>query len=148
MVSKKREKKTEENAGKGNHRKRRNGEDNPTPQEADTPSDPAAQIDRKGPFQEVEAHFRESVEEGLAQARQIGKADIVVGIPFYNEVDTLAHVVQVAIMGLEQYYPNEKCVIVAVGSPVGGKALEVINSLPQHHRISRVSFTFSDPRIS
>lgn len=104
--------------------------------------------ERKGPLRDVDERFRESLAPPLGEARRLGRADIVIGIPFYNEVDTIAHVIQIAAMGLEEYYPNQKCVIVAAGSPVGGKALEVIQSLPHPHRIELIAFTFHDPRIS
>lgn len=115
---------------------------------ADAPAASDSGADHKSPFKDIEERFHESLERPIEEARRIGKADIVIGIPFYNEVDTIAHVIQIAIMGLEEYYPTQRCVIVAAGSPVGGKALAVINSLPRHHRIERIAFTFGDSRIS
>jgi hypothetical protein len=46
-----------------------------------------------------------------------------VGIPFYDEADSIGHVLRTAVQGLDQYYPDAKSVIVAAGSPAGGKAL-------------------------
>jgi hypothetical protein len=38
----------------------------------------------------------------------MGAADIVVGIPFYNEADSIGHVLRTAVQGLDQYYPDAK----------------------------------------
>jgi glucosylglycerate synthase len=45
-------------------------------------------------------------------AEVIGQADIVVGIPSYNNARTIAHVVQAAAAGLEKYFPQLTNVIV------------------------------------
>jgi len=41
----------------------------------------------------------------------IGKADLVVGIPSYQNAATIGHVVQAAQTGLAKYFPNAHCVI-------------------------------------
>ena len=51
-------------------------------------------------FEEVEECFKEVMREPLSQASEIGEADIVVGIPFYNEVDTIATVLITVRKGL------------------------------------------------
>jgi len=38
--------------------------------------------------------------------------DVVVGIPSYNESGTIGHVVSMAALGLEKYFPNSRCIIV------------------------------------
>jgi len=88
------------------------------------------------------------MQEPLSHVSKIEEADIVVGIPFYNEADTIASVVKTVREGLEEFYPEQKCVIVAVGAPVGGKALKVINALPQNDRIEQVAFLLNDERIN
>jgi glycosyltransferase involved in cell wall biosynthesis len=40
--------------------------------------------------------------------------DIVIGIPSYNEADSISHVVEIVGQGLETYYPDKKRVIVNV----------------------------------
>ncbi|MFC1914850.1 glycosidase [Chloroflexota bacterium] len=93
-------------------------------------------------------HFRKALAEPLNQAERIGDASIVVGIPFYNEADTIGSVVEIITQGLREYYPDEKCVIVAAGSLFGGEALKVINSLPQSGDISRIAFILNDEKIN
>ena len=90
--------------------------------------------------------FRQAISDPLGQAQQIGAADIVVGIPFYNEADSIGHVLRTAAQGLDQYYPDAKSVIVAAGSPAGGKALEAINStrLREESLVEQIAFTFDD----
>ncbi|MDY6912229.1 MAG: glycosyltransferase, partial [Chloroflexota bacterium] len=108
----------------------------------------ARRLPKENPIEEVELSYREHMQGPLSQARQIEEADIVVGIPFYNETDGIVHVLETAVRGLEEFYPNSKCVILAVGSPVGGEALAIINALPQDKRIRRMAFMFDDERIN
>ncbi len=97
---------------------------------------------------EGEELFREALREPLSQAEEIVEADIVVGIPFYNEADTIGSVLKIATEGLNAFYPDEKCVIVAAGSPAGGGALKVVNNLPHVNGISRIAFLLNDERIN
>jgi len=71
---------------------------------------------------------------------RIGNADIVVGIPFYNEAETLADVVKIAAEGLKTYFPERKCVVCCVGDAVGGDALSVAECVPLPAGIERVAF--------
>ena len=50
----------------------------------------------------------------LEEARGIGQADIVVGIPFYDEADTIGHVLATAREGLRDFYPHKTSVVVCV----------------------------------
>jgi hypothetical protein len=50
-------------------------------------------------------------EDTLAWIKKIGDVDILVGIPCYNNEDTVAHVVSRAAEGLESYYPDRKGII-------------------------------------
>ena len=43
--------------------------------------------------------------DALRAAESIGKADIVIGIPSYNNGRTIGHVVQAANAGLSKYFP-------------------------------------------
>jgi len=88
------------------------------------------------------------MQEPLNQADKIGEADIVVGIPFYNEADTIGSVLKTVRKGLEEFYPHQKCAIVAAGSPGGGEALKVINTLPESAKISQIAFLLNDERIN
>ncbi len=55
------------------------------------------------------AVLRAEVHDQLAQ---IGRADIVVGIPSYNSARTIGHVVRAVQAGLAKYFPAHKAVIV------------------------------------
>ncbi|MCS6951668.1 MAG: cell wall biosynthesis glycosyltransferase [Bryobacterales bacterium] len=46
------------------------------------------------------------------QLRQLGAADIVVGIPSYNNARTIGHVVRAAQAGLTKYFPGARGVII------------------------------------
>jgi hypothetical protein len=99
-------------------------------------------------IKEGEELFTQALREPLSQAEEIAEADIVVGIPFYNEADTIGSVIKTATKGLKEFYPDEKCVIVAAGSPAGGAALKVVNNLPHVNGISRIAFLLNDERIN
>ena len=99
-------------------------------------------------FEDGEARFKEALKEPLSRAERIGTAGIVVGIPFYNEADTIGPVLKTVTRGLEEFFPGQKSVVVAAGSPAGGEALKIINSLPQSGDISRISFLLNDEKIN
>lgn len=50
--------------------------------------------------------------EALSAAEALRQADIVVGIPSYNNAKTIAHVVRAAHAGLVKYFPQCKAVII------------------------------------
>jgi hypothetical protein len=50
--------------------------------------------------------------EILDRIGEIGRADILVGIPSYNNVKTIAHVVRAVQTGFAKYFPDMKCVLV------------------------------------
>ncbi|HJY86975.1 MAG TPA: glycosyltransferase [Candidatus Acidoferrales bacterium] len=50
--------------------------------------------------------------ELLARLEEIGEADIVVGIPSYNNARTVSHVVRAVYAGLTKYFPEYKTIIV------------------------------------
>lgn len=107
------------------------------------------QISAKGvPFEETEKCFAKAIQRPLRQAAKIKEADIVVGVPFYNESKTVGSVLKTVSKGLEKFYPDKRCVIVAAGSPVGGRALQVINNLPKSRKISRIAFLLDYERIN
>lgn len=85
-------------------------------------------------------YFAAALAEPLRRAEEIGEADIVVGIPFVNESDTIGHVIEIVTEGLGQFYPSSKAVIVAVGNPAGKEALDTIDSLPADDSVPRIAF--------
>ena len=48
----------------------------------------------------------------LSRLEEIGEAEIVVGIPSYNNARTIGHVVRAVSAGLTKYFPDRKAVVV------------------------------------
>lgn len=89
-----------------------------------------------------------------AQLAQIGRADIVVGIPSYNSARTIGHVVRAVQAGLAKYFPDRKAVIVnSDGGSTDGttdmvqqSSVESFESILLHHRIepiAKLAFPYS-----
>ena len=57
-------------------------------------------------FEEAEKCFVKAMRKPLRQAAKIKEADIVVGIPFYNEAETVGSVLKTVSKGLEEFYPD------------------------------------------
>jgi len=53
--------------------------------------------------------LKKEVQERIAEIKE---ADILVGIPSYNNATTIAHVVRAVNAGLVKYFPDKKCVII------------------------------------
>ncbi len=65
----------------------------------------------------LEKEYQLAMVEPLAKARALGKADIVIGIPYYMEQDTIENVFRKILDGLNRDYPGKKCVILCAGNP-------------------------------
>jgi len=96
----------------------------------------------------AEKAYRDSIKQPLEEAARIGEADIVVGIPFYNEANTIGHVVEVAKEGLKTYYHDKKCVVCCVGAPDGNKALATVQQIPLPNELSRIAFLMRSRVVS
>lgn len=60
-------------------------------------------------------------EKASKQLREIGSADIIIGIPSYNNADTIGRVLKAAELGLAKYFPHHKAVIlVSEGGSIEG----------------------------
>jgi glycosyltransferase involved in cell wall biosynthesis len=88
------------------------------------------------------------------QVEQLGRADIVVGIPSYNSADTIGHVVRAVQAGLAKYFPGHKAVIVnSDGGSTDGttdvvqrSSVESFESILLHHSvapIAKLAFPYS-----
>lgn len=84
--------------------------------------------------------YQEVMKAPLSRAKEIAGADIVVGIPFYNEANTIGHVFTTVEEGLRRFYPQKSCVIICAGAWVGGKTLEVINGIPVQGNVKKIAF--------
>jgi glycosyltransferase involved in cell wall biosynthesis len=83
---------------------------------------------------------------------EVGSADILVGIPSFNNVRTIGHVVRAVQAGLAKYFPNRKAVLVnSDGGSTDGTVevvrdtvIEDLNAILMHHR-SKPVFKLSTP---
>src|SRR3990167_3083291 len=90
------------------------------------------------------ATFRAEVHQ---QLERIGRADIVVGIPSFNNARTIGHVVRAVQAGLGKYFPLHRAVIVNSdgGSSDGtmdivqNTAIEDFHAILLHHRIAPIA---------
>ncbi len=80
------------------------------------------------PPPEVARLYEDTMRAPLARAARIGTADIVIGIPFLNESESIGHVIRTIRAGLRKYYPHQRAVIVAVGGPGGREALRAASA--------------------
>lgn len=68
-------------------------------------------------------------DEAAGAVREIGNAEIVIGIPSYQNVRTIAHVVRAAAAGLAKYFPQYPAVIVnSDGGSTDGTREAVLSS--------------------
>jgi glycosyltransferase involved in cell wall biosynthesis len=44
--------------------------------------------------------------------REIGSADVIIGIPSFNNANTIGHVVRAASAGLAKYFTDQRCVLI------------------------------------
>ncbi|MBI3404930.1 MAG: glycosyl transferase family 2 [Acidobacteria bacterium] len=64
-----------------------------------------------------------------ARLEQLGEADIVAGIPSYNNARTIGHVVSAVTTGLSKYFPDRKAVLVnSDGGSKDGTGEAVLNA--------------------
>ena len=90
------------------------------------------------------ATFRAEVAQ---QIERIGQAEIVVGIPSYNNARTIGHVVRAVQGGLAKYFPEHKAVIVnSDGGSIDGTSdvvhnasFENFNAIFLRHRVSPIT---------
>ena len=95
-----------------------------------------------------EKAYASSVSEPLAKASRIGEVDIVVGITFQNEANTIKHVCETIASGLIQFFPDKKCVIVCVGGKEGEKALQAVRQVRLKRNIRSIGFLMKDELVS
>jgi glycosyltransferase involved in cell wall biosynthesis len=87
---------------------------------------------------------REDIQKWISH---IGEADILVGIPSYNNVGTIGHVVRAVQAGLAKYFPDRKAVLVnsdggstdGTTGQVGEAVIEDFKSILLHHRVKPLS---------
>lgn len=72
-------------------------------------------------------------EDARLRIAEVGQADIVVGIPSYNNADTIGHVVRTAGEGVEKYFPDSKSVLINSdgGSDDGTRRVALDTPVPE-----------------
>lgn len=87
--------------------------------------------------------FRKEVGEKISEIKE---ADILVGIPSYNNARTIGHVVRAVQAGLAKYFPDKKSVIVNSDGGSSDNTMEIVQNttiedfqtMLLHHRIEPV----------
>lgn len=73
------------------------------------------------------------------QVEKIKKADILVGIPSYNNENTIGHVIKAVRLGLTKYFPKYKSVIVNSDSGSTDKTRKIIrNNLSDYNELGSI----------
>ncbi|MEC4685845.1 MAG: glycosyltransferase [Nitrospirota bacterium] len=86
--------------------------------------------------------LRKDVQEKI---NELGEADIVVGIPSYNNAKTIGHVVRAVQAGLSKYFPDAKSVLVNSDGGSTDGTMDVVrettvdfDSILLHHRVGNL----------
>ncbi len=80
--------------------------------------------------------------ETLKEVEKIGEADILVGVPSYNNADTIAHVVQMAAEGLVKHFPNMRPVLVNSDGGSRDGTRDVVLSTPTPEEVQKIAFVY------
>lgn len=79
--------------------------------------------------------------ETQQEIEKLGTADVVVGIPSYNNANTIGHVVQAAQAGLQKYFHSHRSIIVnSDGGSKDGTPERVLESSVQEHALLQVPY--------
>ncbi|HDH00790.1 MAG TPA: glycosyltransferase, partial [Nitrospirae bacterium] len=65
-------------------------------------------------------------EEVIQRLGEIGKADILVGIPSFNNADSIGHVVRAVQAGVAKYFPDKKAILINSDGGSGDGTREVV----------------------
>ncbi|GIW46556.1 MAG: glycosyl transferase [Deltaproteobacteria bacterium] len=77
-------------------------------------------------------------EEAKRQIEEIEQADIVVGIPSFNNEKTIGHVVRAAEYGLAKYFPNQKAVLVNSDGGSTDRTKEAVRDAGVYHHLHTI----------
>ncbi|MBC7076361.1 MAG: glycosidase, partial [Syntrophomonadaceae bacterium] len=76
-----------------------------------------------------ESHFDQSLQESLKKLETLYDIDLVIGIPFYNEKDTLPVILETIEDSLAYIKDYKKPLILCVGDPKGAEVIEIIQQM-------------------
>jgi glycosyltransferase involved in cell wall biosynthesis len=74
----------------------------------------------------------------VRRCREIGRADILVGIPSFRNADTIAHVVRTAAEGMVRYFPDLKPVLVNSDGGSTDDTVEVVLQTPVPPQVEKI----------
>ncbi|HWP93088.1 MAG TPA: glycosyl transferase family 2 [Thermodesulfobacteriota bacterium] len=77
-------------------------------------------------------------DEAKRKVEEIEHADIVVGIPSFNNEKTIGHVVKAAEYGLAKYFPNMKAVLVNSDGGSKDKTKDVVRDTGVYHSLNTI----------
>ena len=61
------------------------------------------EVNKGTSLSELHEHFEKLMQELLSHVGNIGEADIVVGIPFYNEINTIEQVLRTGLLLVKEF---------------------------------------------
>jgi predicted GH43/DUF377 family glycosyl hydrolase len=74
----------------------------------------------------TEMLFDQSIKETIEQVQSLQNVEIVIGIPFYNETETLMEVLHLIDTELADLLAAHQAIFLCVGDPAGRETLEII----------------------
>lgn len=77
-------------------------------------------------------------EEAREKLEQVGKADILVGIPSYNNEKTIGQVIRAVQYGLAKYFPKQKALIMNADGASTDKTREIVNETSVYTNLDTV----------
>jgi glucosylglycerate synthase len=83
--------------------------------------------------------------EVLKQISDIGRADILVGIPSFRNAGTISHVVKTVSQGLSRYFPNLRAVIVNSDGGSEDDTQQVVRQVPVDEGIEKIVTAYQGP---
>ncbi|MHB8840492.1 MAG: glycosyltransferase [Candidatus Aquicultor sp.] len=83
--------------------------------------------------------------EVLAQIERLGQADIIVGIPSFRNAGTISHVVRAAALGMTQFFPELKPVLVNADGGSDDRTCDIVLETPVPPRVEKIVTTYRGP---
>jgi len=84
------------------------------------------------PQRERERLFDESIGTAIEQIRALQDIELVIGIPFYNETQTLLEMLEIINTQLADYLTDKKTIFICSGDPAGSETLEILLKTELH----------------
>jgi glucosylglycerate synthase len=89
------------------------------------------------------SEFRSAVsDEAWGQVREIGKADLLVGIPSFRNESTIGHVARAAAEGMARYFPGMRGVLMDSDGGSPDETRRVVSELPVPESVHKVVLSY------